>query len=108
MSKTVLIAGTPGATAKRLVELLVANDWRVIGVSRNSPPTKSRLSFVRADLLDPADSARVFRECPFRRFPALAGLRHRGRYRGRSSLISHATARPEFILTSLRVTETDK
>ena len=62
MPKTALIAGATGATAKRLVELLAAADWTVIGVSRNPPAGQGRLSFIRADLLDPA-TARALREC---------------------------------------------
>ena len=63
MSKTALVAGATGATAKRLVEQLVAADWTVIGVSRNPPASQGRLSYIRADLLDAADSARALREC---------------------------------------------
>jgi nucleoside-diphosphate-sugar epimerase len=63
MSRTALIAGATGATAKRLVELLLDAGWTVIGVSRNPPTGHGRLSFIRADLLDPDDSARALREC---------------------------------------------
>jgi len=63
MSQTTLIAGATGATAKRLVELLIGAGSTVIGVSRNPPAGQGRLSFVRADLLDPDDSARALRRC---------------------------------------------
>ncbi|MDH3318712.1 MAG: SDR family oxidoreductase [Betaproteobacteria bacterium] len=57
--KTALVAGATGATAKRLIEVLLAQDWQVIGVSRHATETSnvSRLSYIRADLLDPASCA---------------------------------------------------
>ena len=65
MTRTALIAGATGACAKRLVEVLLAAGWTVIGVARNPPPSESggRLSFVRTDLLDAADAARALRDC---------------------------------------------
>ncbi len=63
MSRTALIAGATGATAKRLVELLVDAGWAVIGVSRNPPNGQGRLSFVRADLLNPDDTKQALRQC---------------------------------------------
>lgn len=66
MTRTALIAGATGASAKRLVEVLLADSgWTVIGLSRNPPPAASmgRLTFVRADLLDAADATRALRDC---------------------------------------------
>jgi nucleoside-diphosphate-sugar epimerase len=63
MSPTALIAGATGATAKRLVELLVGSGWTVFGVSRNPPAGQGRLSFYRADLLDLDECGRALREC---------------------------------------------
>ncbi len=53
-AKTALIAGATGATSKRLVEVLLAGGWRVIGVCRRppAPPHAPGLSYLRADLLD--------------------------------------------------------
>ncbi len=63
MSRTALVAGATGATAKRLVELLLNDGWAVIGISRNPPTGQGRLSFIRADLLDPDDTTRMLRQC---------------------------------------------
>ena len=64
MRKTALIAGATGATAKRLVEVLLADpDWSVVGVSRNPPASAERLTYIAADLLDPALSKRALAEC---------------------------------------------
>jgi nucleoside-diphosphate-sugar epimerase len=64
MPKTALIAGATGATAKRLVEVLLADpDWSVVGVSRNPPASSDRLTFIAADLLDPAGCRRAFAKC---------------------------------------------
>jgi nucleoside-diphosphate-sugar epimerase len=52
MSKVALVAGATGASAKRLVETLVAADWRVVGVSRNPPPSAGRITYVAANLAD--------------------------------------------------------
>jgi nucleoside-diphosphate-sugar epimerase len=52
MSKVALVAGATGAAAKRLVETLVAADWRVVGVSRNPPPSAGKVTYVAADLAD--------------------------------------------------------
>lgn len=60
-TKTALIAGATGATSKRLIEVLLADGWQVIGLSRH-PPAESmnpRLSYVRADLLDPQSCTRA-------------------------------------------------
>lgn len=55
--KTALIAGATGATSKRLIEVLLAEAWQVIGVCRHPPvsPHPARLSYLRADLLDRED-----------------------------------------------------
>jgi nucleoside-diphosphate-sugar epimerase len=53
MSKVALVAGATGASAKRLVETLVAADWRVVGVSRNPPASTAKVTYVAADLADP-------------------------------------------------------
>ena len=63
MSRTALIAGATGATAKRLVERLLDTGWAVIGVSRNPPIGQGRLSYIRADLLDPDDTRQALRQC---------------------------------------------
>lgn len=60
-AKTALIAGATGATSKRLIEVLLAENWQVIGLSRH-PPERSkvpRLSYIRADLLDQDSCARA-------------------------------------------------
>jgi nucleoside-diphosphate-sugar epimerase len=64
MPKTALIAGATGATAKRLVEVLLADrDWSVIGVSRRPPPSSERLTYVAADLLDAQSCRRSLTGC---------------------------------------------
>lgn len=63
MSRTALVAGATGATAKRLVEVLLASDWNVIGVSRNPPVGTARLSYISADLLDTGAAARSLGGC---------------------------------------------
>jgi nucleoside-diphosphate-sugar epimerase len=65
VSCNALIAGATGACAKRLVEVLLADpDWRVTGLCRNPPAGRAhdRLTYVRADLLDAADTRRALRE----------------------------------------------
>jgi nucleoside-diphosphate-sugar epimerase len=52
MTKVALVAGATGAAAKRLVETLVAADWRVVGVSRKPPPSAGKVTYVAADLAD--------------------------------------------------------
>ncbi len=52
MSRVALVAGATGAAAKRLVEELTADQWRVVGVSRNPPPSVGRVTYVAADLAD--------------------------------------------------------
>jgi nucleoside-diphosphate-sugar epimerase len=59
MSKIALVAGATGASAKRLVEVLAAADWRVIAVSRHPPPSAGRVVRVAADLSDAAALARA-------------------------------------------------
>ncbi len=53
---TAAIAGATGAAAKRLVEVLLADDdWSVIGLCRNPPDTvHDRLKYIRADLMNAA------------------------------------------------------
>lgn len=63
MSKIALVAGATGATAKRLVEVLLASDWNVIGVSRNPPAGTGRLTYIAADLLDAAGAAQALGDC---------------------------------------------
>jgi nucleoside-diphosphate-sugar epimerase len=60
-AKTALIAGATGAASKRLIEVLLDDNWQVIGLSRHPPetPTVPRLSYVRADLLDQESCARA-------------------------------------------------
>jgi nucleoside-diphosphate-sugar epimerase len=54
---TALVAGATGATAKRLVELLVADPaWRVVGLCRKPPPPREGVTWVSADLTSPADT----------------------------------------------------
>jgi nucleoside-diphosphate-sugar epimerase len=54
MSKFAFVAGATGAAATRLVEELLRQKWRVIGVSRKAPETKAdgELTYLRANLLD--------------------------------------------------------
>jgi nucleoside-diphosphate-sugar epimerase len=54
MSKFAFVAGTTGAAATRLVEELLRQNWRVIGVSRKAPQDKAdgKLTYLPADLLD--------------------------------------------------------
>ena len=63
MSRTALVAGATGATAKRLVEVLLASGWNVIGVSRNPPAGGDRLTYIKTDLLDAGDAARALGAC---------------------------------------------
>lgn len=48
------VAGATGAAATRLVEELLRQKWRVIGVSRKAPETKAdgELTYLPANLLD--------------------------------------------------------
>jgi nucleoside-diphosphate-sugar epimerase len=59
--RTALIAGATGAASKRLIEALLEDGWRVIGLCRRPPQTSNhaRLSYIRADLLDREDCARA-------------------------------------------------
>lgn len=63
--RTAVIAGATGAAASRIVDVLLDDPgWHVVGVSRHPPSTtRERLSFVRADLLDAADTARALAGC---------------------------------------------
>ena len=56
--KTALIAGATGATSKRLIKVLLAADWQVIGVCRHppAPPHAPGLAYLRADLLNRANA----------------------------------------------------
>lgn len=60
-AKTALIAGATGAASKRLIEILLDDDWHVIGLSRHPPATAHvpRLSYICADLLDQGSCARA-------------------------------------------------
>ena len=60
-AKTALIAGATGATSKRLIEVLLEDNWQVIGLSRH-PPEVSKvpgLSYIRGDLFDQMNCARA-------------------------------------------------
>jgi nucleoside-diphosphate-sugar epimerase len=59
MSHVALIAGATGAAAKRLVEVLVQANWRVVGVSRNPPPSTPSVTYVQADLSDATGLAKA-------------------------------------------------
>ena len=63
---TALIAGATGAASIRLVEELLADpDWSVIGLSRNPPASAhDRLTYIRADLMDSADTRRALSAHP--------------------------------------------
>jgi nucleoside-diphosphate-sugar epimerase len=50
MSKVAFVAGATGASAKRLVEELVRQQFRVVGVSRNPPEGSGAVAYVPADL----------------------------------------------------------
>jgi nucleoside-diphosphate-sugar epimerase len=54
MSKFAFVVGATGAAATRLVEELLRQKWRVIGVSRKAPETKAdgELACLPGDLLD--------------------------------------------------------
>jgi nucleoside-diphosphate-sugar epimerase len=53
MNKTALIVGAGGAASKRLIETLLADpNWSVIALARTPRASDSRLTAVRADLLD--------------------------------------------------------
>ncbi len=60
-SRTALIAGATGATAKRLTEELLAQGFAVIGVSRRAPTafTHAHYSHICADLLDPLNASQA-------------------------------------------------
>jgi nucleoside-diphosphate-sugar epimerase len=52
MTHVALIAGATGAAAKRLVEVLVEANWRVVGVSRKPAQSTKQVTYVSADLAD--------------------------------------------------------
>jgi nucleoside-diphosphate-sugar epimerase len=54
MGKVAFVAGATGAAATRLVDELLQQEWRVIGVSRKAPRDKAdgKLTYLPADLLD--------------------------------------------------------
>ena len=54
MAKFAFVAGATGAAATRLIEELLRQKWRVIGVSRKAPGIKAdgELTYLPADLLD--------------------------------------------------------
>ena len=60
MSKFAFVAGATGAAAARLVDELLRQEWRVIGVSCKAPQGQAddKLTYLRADLLD-ADGLKV-------------------------------------------------
>jgi nucleoside-diphosphate-sugar epimerase len=64
VSRVALVAGATGASAKRLIEVLLEDpQWSVIGIARHPPaaaPTP-RLAFVRADLADAEHVAHALR-----------------------------------------------
>ena len=66
MSRTALIVGSTGAVSLRLVERLLADEWTIVGLCRQPPATSPspRLTFLQADLLDPADCARAVSRGP--------------------------------------------
>jgi nucleoside-diphosphate-sugar epimerase len=55
MTRTAFVAGATGAAAKRLVEELLRQGWRVIGMSRRPPAAKSAMVHVPADLMNPTE-----------------------------------------------------
>jgi len=61
MSKVAFVAGATGAAAKRLIEELGRQNWRVVGVSRNPPRDKvgGKVTYVSADLMDASGIKRV-------------------------------------------------
>ncbi len=61
MTKVALVAGATGASAKRLVEVLAAGGWRVIGVSRKPPPSAGPVTYIAADLADATGLANALR-----------------------------------------------
>lgn len=64
--KVAVIAGATGAAAKRLKEVLLADaSFRVVGLSRNPPKSANpRLSFIAADLTDPASTRAALAQVP--------------------------------------------
>jgi len=63
--RTALVVGATGAVAKRLLELLTADDtWAVIGLCRNPPSAKSRVLWVSADLGNEKQCRRALAEYP--------------------------------------------
>lgn len=65
-TRTALIAGATGASAKRRVEVLLDGpQWSLIGLSRHPPAERPspRLTFIGADLADAAQSKRALARC---------------------------------------------
>jgi nucleoside-diphosphate-sugar epimerase len=61
MNHVALVAGATGASAKRLVEVLAASGWRVIGISRRPGPSAGPVTRIAADLADADALARVLK-----------------------------------------------
>ena len=57
MTKFAFVAGATGAAATRLIEELVRQKWRVIGVSRSARKSKTAggPTYLSADLLDASE-----------------------------------------------------
>jgi len=61
-ANTAVVAGATGATAKRLVEVLLEAGWQVYGLARRAPESRNpRLKYLRADLLDPTSSSEALK-----------------------------------------------
>ena len=60
MGRVAFVAGATGAAATRLVDELLRQEWRVIGVSRKAPRDQGdgKLTYLPANLLD-ADGLKV-------------------------------------------------
>jgi nucleoside-diphosphate-sugar epimerase len=56
---TALIAGAGGAASKRLIEVLIAANWRVVALARTPRASADRLTWVAADLSDAAACRRA-------------------------------------------------
>ncbi len=66
MTRTALIAGATGASAKRLLEILLDDpQWSVVGLARHPPavPPSPRLTFIGIDLAAAAQSKRALAQC---------------------------------------------
>ena len=58
MHASAMVVGALGVIGRYIVERLVQEDWRVIGVSRRSEPDRPRYRHLTVDLLDVADVQR--------------------------------------------------